>query len=268
MNSAQRSVTFSTIINILKKRPIAIFFAVIFAFFALLMATIFTLVFSLTGNDMPKVDYELIDAQGIETTAEISNIETDYTVTVNGLHPTVISYQYIEDGQAIESEYKVLEEVKVEALAAGDDITIKSLNGQSVIKNIKPYHFPTTLFFLAPIPFLLFGLPFLLYIIVTTSKELKLYKYGQVKSARIVSIMPKYTIPFISIGQGVKVHYEYETGDGNKIVGESVTSDFSIISDKRTGDTIPIFVEPDNEYKSCVVPKLDALKNNWHINFE
>ena len=104
-----------------------------------------------------------------------------------------------------------------------------------------------------------------MYLFISTRKELKLYKYGQVATARIVSMMPKYAIPIINLGQGVIVHYEYETRSGNKVIGESLTTDFSIISDKRTGDEVSIFVATNNEAQSCLIPKLESLRNNWDI---
>jgi hypothetical protein len=56
--------------------------------------------------------------------------------------------------------------------------------------------------------------------------------------------------------------------NGKKIIGESITSDFSIMSDKKKGDFVPIFVSTENEEKSCIIPKLQSLKNNWNIEFE
>lgn len=229
------------------------------------MLVIFTLIFSLKGNDSPKIDYELIDSQGIETSAEVTNIQVESNVTINDVHPTIISYQYLKNNEAVRSKYKVLEGKRIEGLQVGDNLATEELNGQSIIQNLKPYRFPVALLFLIPIPFLLFGLPFLMYLFISTRKELKLYKYGQVATARIVSIMPKYAIPIINLGQGVIVHYECETRSGNKVIGESLTTDFSIISDKRTGDEVSIFVAANNEAQSYLIPNLESLRNNWDI---
>lgn len=265
MNSTPRKVKFSTIISFLKNKPIALFFGLLFSFFALLMFVIFTLIFSLTGNDSPKIDYDLIDSQGIETSAEVTDIEVEGNVTINDIHPTIISYQYLKNNEAVRSKYKVLEGKRIEGLQVGDNLAVKELNGQSIIQNLQPYRFPVPLLFLISIPFLLFAIPFLMYLFFSTRKELKLYKHGQVATARIVSMMPKYAIPIINLGQGVIVHYEYETRSGNKMIGESLTTDFSIISDKRTGDEVSIFVAANNEVQSCLIPKLESLRNNWDI---
>ncbi|OUS11097.1 hypothetical protein A9Q93_11955 [Nonlabens dokdonensis] len=268
MNNTPRKVTFSTILNILKKKPIPMLFGFLFTLLPLFLVIILSIVFSSIGNDTPKVDYELINSQGRENTAIITDIETQYNVTINGVHPTIISYKYSDNGKEIESKYKVLEDRKIEKLEIGNDIKIKELNGSSIVKDLKPYGFSTGFFLIFPIPFLIIGLPFLIYSLLNLKKELKLYKLGKVSKGKIVSMMPKSGLPVSNVGQGIIVHYEYETRNGNKIIGESFTTDFSIMSDKKKGDLIPIFVSNENDEKSCVVPKLQSLRNGWNINFE
>ena len=268
MNNTPRKVKFSTILNILKKKPIPMLFGFLFTLIPLFLVIVLSILFSSFGNDTPEIDYDLINSQGKETTAEITDIETQYNVTINGVHPTIISYKYSENGKEIESKYKVLEERKIKKLEIGNDIEIKELNGNSIVKDLKPYGFSIWFFLLIPIPFLIIGLPFLIYSILNLKKELKLYKYGKVSKGKIVSIMPKSGLPVSNIGQGIIVHYEYETKRGNKIIEESFTTDFSIMSDKKKGDFSPIFVSLDNDEKSCIVPKLESLRNNWNIDFE
>lgn len=258
MNETPRKVKFSTILNILKKKPIPMLFGFLFTLIPLFLVIVLSIVFSTIGNDTPKVDYELINSQGKEYTAKITDIETQYNVTINGVHPTIISYKYSENGNETESKYKVLEERKIEKLEIGDDLVIKELNGSSIVKDIKPYDFSTGFFLLFPIPFLIIGLPFLIYSLLNLKKELKLFKFGKVSNGKIVS----------NVGQGIIVHYEYETRNGKKIIGESFTTDFSIMSDKKKDDFIPIFVSNENDEKSCVVPKLESLRNAWNIHFE
>jgi len=240
----------------------------LFTLMPILIVLVLTIVFTLIGNDTPKVDFELINEKGKEITAEITDIETQYNVTINGVHPTIISYNYLDNGSETESKYKVLEKRKVEKLEIGDNMVIKEFNGNSIIKGLKPYDFSTELFLLFPIPFLIIGLPFLIYSILNLKKELKLYKFGKVSKGKIISMIPKSGLPVSNVGQGIIVHYEYETRNGNKIVGESFTTDFSIMNDKKKGDLVPIFISTENENKSCVVPKLDSLRNGWNIEFE
>ncbi|MBO6497586.1 MAG: hypothetical protein JJ978_18610 [Roseivirga sp.] len=96
---------------------------------------------------------------------------------------------------------------------------------------------------------------------------MKLYRHGDLKQGMIVSMIPKSGLPFSNAGQGILVHYQYEV-NGEKLMGESKTSDFSIMSNNQKGDLIPIFVASNNPHKSCVVPKLEALRNNWGIKFD
>lgn len=268
MNNTPRKVKFSTILNTLKKKPIPMLFGFLFTLIPLFLVIILTIVFSSLGKDIPKVDYDLINSKGIETTAEITDIETQYNVTINGVHPTIISYKYSKNGKEIQSKYKALEERKIEKLEIGDNLEVKELNGNSIVKDLKPYDFSTGFFLLFPIPFLIIGLPFLIYSIYNLKKELKLYKFGKVSKGKIISMISKSGLPVSNVGQGIIVHYEYETRSGKKIIGESFTTDFSIMSDKKKDDFVPIFVSTENDEKSCVVPKLQSLRNNWNIEFK
>ncbi len=268
MINIPRKVKFSTILNILKKKPIPMFLGFLFTLIPLFLVIVLTIVFSSIGNDTPEIDYELINSQGKEITAEIMDIETQYNVTINGVHPTIISYKYSENGKEIESKYKVLEKRKIDKLEIGDNLIIKELNGSSIVKNLKPYDFSIGLFLLIPIPFLIIGLPFLIYSILNLKKEFKLYKFGKVSKGKIVSMIPKSGLPVSNFGQGIIVHYEYKTRNGKKIIKESFTTDFSIMSDKKKDDFVQIFVSIENDNKSCIVPKLESLRNGWNIDFE
>ncbi len=268
MNNTPRNIKFSTKLNILKKKPIPMLFGFLFTLIPLFIVAVLTIVFTSIGSDTPEIDFELINSKGKETTAIITDIETQYNVTINGVHPTIISYKYSKNGKDIDSKYKVLEERKIENLEIGNNLEIKELNGNSIIKNLKPYGFSIWFFLLIPFPFLIIGLPFLIYSILNLKKELKLYKFGKVSKGKIISMMPKSGLPISNVGQGIIVHYEYEKRNGNKIIGESFTSDFSIMSDKKKDDFVPIFISTENDEKTCIVPKLESLRNNWNINFE
>ena len=236
------------------------------------MPTFFTIVFSLVfssfGDDTPEIDYELISSQGKESTAVVTDIETQYNVTINNVHPTIITYQYTENGKKIETKYKVLEVRKIEELEIGDEIAIKTLEGNSIIKNMDPYEFPLKFFSIIPILVISIGLFLILYAIIKIRKDINLYKFGNLSNGKIISIMPKQGLPISNIGQGIVVHYDYETKNGYKVFAESFTTDLSLIGYKKKDDLIPIFISPENEYFSCIVTKSDSYKNNWNINFE
>jgi hypothetical protein len=268
MNESPRKVKFSTKLNILKRKPIPMLFGFLFTLIPVFLVLVLSIVFSSIGNDTPKIDYDLINENGRNTTAVITDIEIQYNVTINGVHPTIISYKYSENEIEIKSKYKTLSENKVQVLKIGNEVPIKEYDGKSIITELKPYDFSIGSFLFFPIPFLLIGLPFLLYSLFNLRKELNLYKNGKVINGRIISMMPKSGLPVSSVGQGVIVHYDYETTEGKKIIGESFTTDFSIISDKKKNELVPIFVSHENEEKSCIVPKLEAIRNNWNIEFE
>jgi hypothetical protein len=265
MNDTPRKIKFSTKLNILKRKPIPMLIGFLFTLIPIFLVLVLSIVFSSIGNDTPKIDYDLINENGRETKAVITDIKTQYNVTINGVHPTIISYKYLENGVEIKSKYKTLSERKTEQLEIGNEIPIKDFKRSSIIIGLKPYDFSIGFFLLIPIPFLLIGLPFLLYSIFNLKKELKLYKYGKVMKGKVLSMIPKSGLPVSNVGQGIIVHYEYETTNGKKNVGESFTTDFSILSDKRKDDFFPIFVLTENEEKSCLIPKLESIRNNWNI---
>jgi hypothetical protein len=186
-------------------------------------------------------------------------------VRINGIHPTIISYRYANDGREIESKYKVLEERKFEI---GDNLEIKELNGNSIIKDLEPYDFSGGFIFIFLVPCLIVGLSFLIYSILIVKKELKLYQYGRISKGKIVSISTKSGLFISNVIHGLIIHYEYKTREGNELIGESFTSEYSILGDKKNGDYIPIFISTHNEEKSCIVPKLESLRNKWDIDFE
>jgi len=268
MNSTPRKVDLSTKLNILKKKPISMFLGLLFTLIPLFVVIVLLLVFSSISNDTPSVDVDLINSKGTIKTAQITDLETQYNITINGIHPTIINYSYDYNGQLINSKYRVLEEKKIENLEIGNDIKIKEHEGNSIIVGLKPYNFEMRFFLLFPIPFLIIGLPFLIYSILSLKKELNLYKFGKVTKGKIIALIPKSGFPVSNVGQGIIVHYEYETQRGNKIIGESFTNDFSIMNDKKRGDFIPILVSPENDHKSCIIAKLDSYRNDWNIDFE
>lgn len=268
MNGIPRSVNFSTKYKILKKKPIPTLIGFLFTLLPIFIAILITIIFSAIGNDTPKVDYDLINKNGTNGIATITDIETQYNVTINGVHPSTISYKYSENGKEINSKYKTLSPRKVENLNIGNNIEIKYLNEDSIITELKPYDFSAKFFLFFPIPFLIIGLPFLLYSLSKLKKELKLYKYGKAGSGKIISMIPKSGLPVSNVGQGVIVHYQYKDSKGKDIIGESYTTDFSILNDKKKDEYTPIFISTENEKESCLISKLESLRNNWNIKFE
>ena len=57
---------------------------------------------------------------------------------------------------------------------------------------------------------------------------------------------------------------KFKSKSNETIFGKSKTDDLSILNKKKQNDTIKIFVS-DDETLSCLIPKLEALKNNWKL---
>ena len=262
MSENQRQVSFLTILNLLKWNPIPFFLGLGFTIIPILVSM---LILSI-GNDSPKVDYDLICEKGTETIAQITDIETEHNIEINGVHPSMISYKYLENGSEKNFKFRTLSERKVQNLNIGSEVQIKYLSGKSIIKDLKPFNADFLKFI--PFIFLIIGLPLLLYSTYQIRKQLNLYKNGQIAKGKILSMMPKSGLPISKIGQGIIIHYQYETTKGKSIVEESFTTDFSILNDKKKDDYIPIFISRKNEQKSCIVPKLESLRNNWNIEFD
>ena len=92
-------------------------------------------------------------------------------------------------------------------------------------------------------------------------KHINLYRYGVIKEAKIISagsFGPR-------LRGGVNVHYQYITSRGQSVLGESITNDLSILG-KKENESIKIFVSPVDESKSCLIQKLDVVRNNWKID--
>ncbi|WP_220235736.1 hypothetical protein, partial [Hymenobacter ginsengisoli] len=61
------------------------------------------------------------------------------------------------------------------------------------------------------------------------------------------------------------VSYHYAGSANPQLFGESSTSDLLFVQEKKFGDPVDIFVSETDETKSCLVPRLAALKNNWQL---
>ncbi|MBO6497587.1 MAG: hypothetical protein JJ978_18615 [Roseivirga sp.] len=133
MKTAPRSVKLSTILNTLKKRPISATIGFLSMLIPVVIITILIIVFSSLGNDVPSVDFDQVHSKGTSKTAQVIDIETQYNISINDVHPTIIHYTYDNNGQIITSKYRVLEERKIENLEIGDDIEIKEFEGSTIV---------------------------------------------------------------------------------------------------------------------------------------
>lgn len=145
------------IISTLKENAASSFIGLVFIILSL---TLF-FIFLSNEDDTPQVNYELINQEGIEVVAQITDIETQYNTKINGIHPIIVSYKYLDKGHEVNFKFKTLSERKAQLLKIGEEIPIKKLNGNSIIKDLKPFN-ATYLKYISLL-LLLFGLPFLFY---------------------------------------------------------------------------------------------------------
>jgi hypothetical protein len=261
-----RQVGLKTIFDLIKQKRVHFTVGLIFTLVPFAFGAIFLIVSTLIDSDLPKVDYDSVKKNGKLTTATITDIETQSNITINNEHPSIISYKYNVDDKEIENQYRTLDPDRINRMNIGDTIEVKYLAHNSIIIGLDPFEFPFDIFFKVLIPFLIIGLTLLGLLYLRVSGEINLYKYGEIKEAEIVSMTPKNGLPISGIGQGVTVHYQYKTTQGQSILGESFTSDYTVLSNKKQGDLIKIFVSSNNDSKSCLIPKLEQIINNWKID--
>jgi hypothetical protein len=262
MNNQPREVKFKTKLAIARRKPVFLILGIVFTLVSIHVIVIIGVIFSSLGSGVPAVDYDKVNTQGKSTSATITDIETQYNVTINNEHPSIIAYTYKKDNQPVASKFETLAADKVGRLKIGDSIDVKYVDNASIITTLPPYKV-SSLFYLIPLAFLLVGIPFLLYAISRIRKEIYLYKYGNVSNAELISMestkRSKHSL-------ALTVYYQYNTTHNQKHLGESLTDDLSIQHTYKQGDTIKIFVSPEDERHSTLIPRLEAVRNNWKID--
>ena len=261
-----RPVGVKTIFDLLKQKRTHLTLAIVFTLTPLGIGLIFLSVFTMIDSDVPKVDYEQVSKNGKSTTATITKIATQENMTINNEHPSIISYKYTNGDKEIESQYNALDPDKIGSMSVGDTIEVKYLSDSSIIPGLEHFEFPVGLIWSLLTPLLAVGLIFLVLLYLSVRNKIDLYRHGEVRDAEIVSLTLKRGLPISGIGQGITVHYQYTTTRGQGILGESFSNDYSMLNSRKQGDLVKIFVSPDDESKSCLISKLDAVRNNWKID--
>lgn len=267
----KRQVPFSAFINLLKERRPFSILGILFPLFAILGSIVIGIVLNSNKQSYENYDYEKIVKKGVEQNAVVTNIE-NANININGKNVKIITYEYNNDGQKVIDQFKTLEADKITDLKTGVEIKIKSLENQSVLKDIKPFVFPIQFILIVPSVFLMIGIPFLLMSVIPSLRNYNLYKNGVIKEAEIVSmeistngVLTNGITSYRSGAQKIIIHYFFIGKNGEKIFGKSSTTDFLTLNEKKSGDKIKIFVSENDQNKSCLIPKLEALKNNWKI---
>lgn len=212
--------------------------------------------FTSTKGTYEKYDYDKIINQGKDLTAKVTLVEIQENVTINNVfHPQIIDYTYSHNGQSNNDKFKTLTDAHHPVFKIGDSVNIKIYNGESVIKDLKPFTFPIYFFYFLPLMFLLIGIPFFLIGLLPVLKNYRLYKTGIRQEATIFSLATTTVMPFVSTSQNVIVNYFYFGQNGNKIFGKSISPGSHLKAEKKEQDKIAIFVSPKDETTSCIVPK-------------
>lgn len=212
--------------------------------------------FSSTKDAYEKYDYGKIISQGKDLTAKVTSVEIQKNVTINNVfHPQIIDYTYSDNGQSNNDKFETLTDANNPIFKVGESINIKNYNGESVIKDLKPFTFPIYIFYFLPLIFLLIGIPFFLIGLLPVLKNYRLYKTGIRKEATIFSLTTTTIIPIVSMNQNVLVNYFYFGQNDNKIFGKSISPGIHLKAEKKEQDKIAIFVSPKDETISCIVPK-------------
>ena len=241
-----------------RNKPIAIL-AIVFTILPIMMVLIFQMT---NGVDIPKVDYEKVMEKGILTKGKITERTILTNQTINDVHPSIVTFEYLVGDKKKISRVKTLSVEKLKRLQNSISIDIKYLNDESVIVGLEPFEFPAFILLM----FLPFGLLFFGYLVFKVMNELKLYRYGEIKTAKLVAMVADHGLPISGFGKKIKLDYQYKTDNGKVILGSSTTNDYSLLNKLKNDDDIEIFVLPNDQTKSCMIPKLEAIRNNWDLN--
>jgi hypothetical protein len=255
-----RSLKFASYLTLSKRNVVLFVIGVFVMGMAAYITFIFTMIFVSASMGGPEIDYEKIEKEGTLTTGVVTDIAIQYNTSINGKHPITISYNYVVDGDTIESETKVLASSEVDELSVGDEVEVKYLGRDSVINDLEPFRFPFEILFYVAGSIAFVGLSLILFALINTLSRASILKNGRVVEATLVSINRK--SPFANEGT---VIYQYDTSRGAKVTGSSKTKDLLPLLDKKTGDPIKIFVGKNNENKSTLIPAAEVERNRWVI---
>jgi hypothetical protein len=264
--SNSRPVKFKTLFTLVKIRgPLAIIGIVLTLASLLFVLPTVIIISSALKTPFEGYNFKEIEKNGIEKTAKITFIKSVNNVSINNEHPQLISYEYENNGQRIADKFETLDLEKIAAFSIGQEIKVLVNQNQSIIKGLKPFSFPTGLFLLFPVIFLLIGIPMLLVGILPALRTFNLYKTGLVKDAYLVALDTNAIVSALRFNQSVLVHYYFLNEFGSKVFGKSTTSDLLMLKDKKAGDIVKVFVSENDGNKSCLIPGLEAMKYNWSI---
>ena len=204
---------------------------------------------------------EKIESNGVIENATLTNIEPIENININDNHPKILTYEFDLNGEKIQSKFSVFNPKKTESLNKGDTISVKHLNGNSIVLGYEQYSFTMDFMYYITGAVLFVGLILCYLLYSRIMKELELYKTGRIEEAKIISTSQNKGFTFSKFGRSMDVHYEFK----NKVY-KSRTNNFAITNNKSIGDKVRILVSKDGE-SSCLYPELIAKMNRWEESY-
>lgn len=259
----KRRVGFSVLFNLLKgKKPYGIvgLVLIIISFLFMLFILPFSLVFNGINSDY---NFSAIKKHGTEKNAKIIHIKTVYNISVNEVHPIIISYKYNDNGNMKTDKFETLNSDEVTGLGVDSTVKVLVYNHQSVVKGMEPLLFPNWLFIIPVIPFIA-GAALFLIGLIPALKIYNLYKTGIIKEAIITSVGINQNTPAL-LSTKIPVSYYFLDDQQNQVSGESESTDVIFWMQKKIGDSIKILVSKSDETQTCIVPLTLAAKYNWIV---
>ncbi|MEW7279221.1 DUF3592 domain-containing protein [Aquimarina sp. 2201CG1-2-11] len=238
-------------------------FGLLFTIPLLFLLIPFLILTSNINKNSTSINYEVLLKEGFQTKGVLKNFETVYDVSINNEHPTIITYTFLKEKETKIDSYQTFAPNEVKKLSKGQEIEVMYSEKGSVVVGFPPYTFPTYLIGLVFIIFPLIGLPFLIILIIKTTKELFLYKKGILTSGVVLSISDNIGLMSTKFGHSVTVTYKYKDTYGSSYYGKSRSTDLSEINKIAKGDKINILVSPKAPSESTIWPEHIAKKMKW-----
>ncbi|RAW00267.1 hypothetical protein DQQ10_14500 [Pseudochryseolinea flava] len=207
------------------------------------------------------VDYEKIEKEGTSTQGVVTDISTIYSASINGRHPSDISYDYVVDGDTLYGQFRTIDP-DVFDLYVGDEVDVRYLGSNSMLTDFETFSFPFQIIQYVCLIFLGIGVTLMLYAVIRVVVKSQLLKYGKIVEATFVKTDPMLSVAFSTKGV---VFYQYTTSTGRVINAKCKTDDLFLFREVKPGDPIKIFVGTKNENNSSLIPAVEAQRNRWVI---
>ena len=258
ISSPPRRVPRGQKIQWMRERALAFYAGLVFSgisFFYIFTALAVFSFFKLSlGSNVP--DYDRLMQEGTETTGELTQKETNYSTTINDVHPIVLHYTYTK-GASPKKFDDTMETLNIDAVRdwqKGRKVEVKYDETDSIITEVGTYNFneifsPIFLFtFLVGVsPYILLAFLLLLYCKIRANKLAKLYSLGEIQPAKIEGIQQ-----YGGFNHRIHVTYSFEPEKDKIIRGESFSKNLAIIGNKSVGEEVDILVLKDDPSINCV----------------